>query len=240
MYGGRRTADLLQRNSRNEEAQAGYDASGTCESVESSTSPAPQDIFDAEEEVILAVSIACVVLALVGLLDRRAWPFVGLIAYVWLLTSISDYMPHRLTGIAMRAPIDLVGGFLGLGAISLYRRREWWALAGTSVFALMLLNHGVFWLSRFNGYDGWQAYANAINALLILQLAILAGPGGKVGVGYACSWARSILVGWRRGVRLGIGEVGSAHRTEGVPAQCSHRSPDGGSNRSVHVSETGI
>lgn len=155
--------------------------------------------------MLQAVSIAGIVLMLIGMVDPRARALVALIALVWLETAISSSL---LTGDhlwaarwGMRVPIDIVAGFMALTmTLKCEMKNEGpplWMLAVPACFILMLMAHAAFWMARFNGIDLWGIYPHALNVLFLLQLACLAWPGGGQLIGRLRDWSSRLVDGWR-------------------------------------------
>ena len=165
--------------------------------------------------MLQAVSIAGIVLMLIGMADPRARALVALIALVWLETAISssllagDHLWAARWG--MRVPIDIVAGFMALQMTLKCETKDegppLWMLGAVSCFSLMLLAHGAFWMARFNGVDLWAIYPHTLNVLFLLQLACLAWPGGGLLIGRAVSRVRGLVSGWRGWSFVGAGEA---------------------------------
>lgn len=155
--------------------------------------------------MVQLIGILGLILAAVSLADRRAWPFLFVIVSVWMMTAWSESHPDRLAGLGYRVGFDAVGGAFCL----LLVRRPYDRLI-VGVFILMLLNHAAFWLTYTNGISIWPYYAWLLNALWLLQLGLLAGPGGRVIVGVVARHYRA----WRGlGVSVGGGRSCSADLT---------------------------
>lgn len=146
--------------------------------------------------MLQAVSIAGIVLMLIGMVDPRARALVALIALVWLETAISssllagDHLWSARWG--MRVPIDIVAGFMALQMTLKCETKDegppLWMLAVPACFILMLMAHAAFWMARFNGVDLWAIYPHTLNVLFLLQLACLAWPGGGQLIGRASAY----------------------------------------------------
>lgn len=187
--------------------------------------------------MLQAVSFAGIVFMLIGMMDPRARPFVALIALAWLETAISSAL---LTGDdlwdarwMMRVPIDLTAGGM---AVWMTRSCEakgvqapFWMACVPSFFIVMLLTHGLFWWPAWNGKQFFDIYAHTLNVLWLLQLAVLATPGGGNLVGIAGAWLSRVLDGWRSNAIL----VPWEQKTRAIG---SYRQDDVGSGRNLHLS----
>lgn len=128
---------------------------------------------------MLIVTLTGLVLVAIALCDRRARWLVGVVCLVWMLTAYADgFSPDRYAAIASRVPADLMGALMSVGVIALSRRYEVWALSVPVFFMAMLAAHFAYWFAYAHGVSLWPIYANGLNALFLLQLAFLAGPGG--------------------------------------------------------------
>lgn len=145
------------------------------------------------------VSIAGIVLGAFAFMDPRARQMTALIALVWLETVLCDFMLEPTASVAMKLPIDLVGGLM---ATMLITRERWTALV-PALFVVMLLSHAAFWLAYFNGLDLWYAYVNALNALFLAQMVAVAWPNGGRMIERFSSWISDLRQ--RRGLTAGLG-----------------------------------
>lgn len=179
------------------------------------------------------LTILGLVLAALALCERRVWPFVAIVSAVWLCTEVTEYLPDRITGLQLRVPIDFAGGAISLFYIVRHRVGQW----VTALFALMLMNHATYWLAYANGVNVWVEYAHMLNALWLIQLAVLAVPGGMNGVLVGLRLGR-VFIGWCRGLGMGVGEVGTAHRAceDQSDGNCYRRS-DVGAYSGLHLSK---
>lgn len=150
------------------------------------------------------INILGLILAAVGLADRRAWPFLLVIASVWWMTAWSETHPDRLSGLSYRIGFDVLGGVFTL---LLARRKTDFLIPG--LFVLMLVNNAVFWMARGMRVDLWITYAWAINVLWVIQMVIVAWPGG-LACGRACSSVGRNRFGGGVGSNVGDGRAGSA------------------------------
>jgi hypothetical protein len=128
--------------------------------------------------VATAVGLIGLALAILAILDRRAWPFLGVVALAWLMTWSFDRSLPVLAALLGRVVVDALGALLAWGVEG--RVRPWgpWMAGVRVTFVLMLLAHAVFWLARSFGLDVWPAYAHGLNALALAQLLFIASPGG--------------------------------------------------------------
>jgi hypothetical protein len=181
------------------------------------------------------VSIFGLILAAIAFCDRRAWPLLVVMALSWMETGIASVLTRDvLMQLGFRIPIDMSCGFLAL--LFSAGRREKWALAFVSLFPVLLLLHGLYWLSRYNGLNFWLFYAHSLNGVFLIQLACLAFPGGTRLVGVIRSWVGAFLDSgrWRSGV--GLGKALESYRDSSAkPCVVSHRRADEPANRRLYV-----
>lgn len=146
-------------------------------------------------------------LVVLSLLDRRAWALACVIVCVWIATAWTGTLDNILQACAFRVAFDIIGGL-----VAVFFCRRWSDLSVAAVFPLMLLNHGWFWMNEAHGNDVWLWYATGINCLWLLQLVLLAIPGGMCGVRRVSRFVVS-----RRGIgsRLASPQMGSVERDEG-------------------------
>lgn len=140
-----------------------------------------------------AVSIAGLCLLALGLADTRARPMALLLVIVWLETALIDASVSVDMSVVMRPVVDLVAGFMALKVIG----RNRWSCAVPALFAVMLMCHAAYWTAWHNGIDLWYAYAHALNALWLCQLACVAWPFAGDRIARASSYLGSWLSSWR-------------------------------------------
>lgn len=146
-----------------------------------------------------AVSTAGIVLGALALMDPRARSMTALIALVWLETALVDLMLEPTASVAMKMPIDFVGGLMATMLIT----RERWTVMVPALFVVMLLSHATFWLAYFNGLDLWYAYVNALNVLFLAQMVAVAWPIGGRLIERSCSWISDLRQRWGGAAGLG-------------------------------------
>ncbi len=142
----------------------------------------------------MAVTVAGLVLAALAACDRRAWPFLGVVALSWGMTSAADHALLVLAAIWARLIIDALGVLLAWVVEGRSRPWVWWMGGVRATFALMLLAHSLYWLSRSLGVEMWLVYAHGLNLLSLLQLLFLAGPiGWRLTGPYVTAWIALLL-----------------------------------------------
>lgn len=137
------------------------------------------------------INLVGLILAALALFERRAWPFLCLLLAVWWTTMLSEGHEDRLQGLSYRVGIDIIAGILCFLLI----HRDRFGTGVFAVFVLMCLNHAMFWLSYANELNLWSYYSWGINALWLVQMGLLALPGGRVICRVCADYGRSFSRG---------------------------------------------
>lgn len=113
----------------------------------------------------------------VALCERRSWPMCAVVGFVFLLGNLS-YLASNDDALAMRIPLDTIGGLLAVGAIARFGLYDRMSMLQPFFFMASISLHYVFWITWSNGLDLWTPYVAASNAVFVCQLISLAMPGG--------------------------------------------------------------
>jgi hypothetical protein len=101
----------------------------------------------------------------------------AVVGLVFALGNLA-YLGPTDDALAMRIPLDTVGGLLTVAAIVRFSLYDRLSMLQPFFFMASIALHYVFWTTWANGLDLWAPYVAASNAVFICQLICLAIPGG--------------------------------------------------------------
>lgn len=144
---------------------------------------------------MIQYGIACLLVCLLALPDKRVMPFALTISAGWVSAAILGKLSPDHAWMAWPF-ISAVSGVI-LYRLS-QRYRFWWAMPVAALAGAMLMLDGLYVVCRYLGVQIEVEYSRALDLALIAQLSLI-GYGGLVSDGGFLAWMRSRL---RRGDRV--------------------------------------